>query len=169
MAVTGLPFAFAAAVIGSRYVDRYIPRDDDLIATLNEREAEFWRLVETETPPPVDGSESTLEALKRLYADADIEAAVELGPDDAKTYDLWIEAKRAAKRTKEIEQELGNQLRAAIGTATAATIAGRPVITYKPHSQSRFDEEAFKQAHPDLWLEFKRTSEVRPLRAKERL
>jgi predicted phage-related endonuclease len=44
-----------------------IERDDELIARLIELERRFWHYVETDTPPPADGSESSGKALKYLY------------------------------------------------------------------------------------------------------
>ncbi|EAP70800.1 phage related protein/predicted endonuclease [Ralstonia solanacearum UW551] len=44
-----------------------IERDDELIARLIPLEAQFWHYVETDTPPPGDGSESADRALRCLY------------------------------------------------------------------------------------------------------
>jgi predicted phage-related endonuclease len=44
-----------------------IERDDALIARLIELERQFWQYVETDTPPPADGSDSAALALQCLY------------------------------------------------------------------------------------------------------
>ncbi len=44
-----------------------IERDDELIARLIPLEAQFWHYVETDTPPPGDGSKSADRALRCLY------------------------------------------------------------------------------------------------------
>jgi predicted phage-related endonuclease len=44
-----------------------IERDEALIEKLIALERQFWHCVETDTPPPVDGSDSSGRALKYLY------------------------------------------------------------------------------------------------------
>ncbi|AIY39900.1 Protein gp47 [Collimonas arenae] len=44
-----------------------IDRDDALIARLIELERQFWHYVESDTPPPADGSDSADVALRCLY------------------------------------------------------------------------------------------------------
>ncbi|MEZ2309900.1 YqaJ viral recombinase family protein [Paraburkholderia sp. RCC_158] len=71
LAVTGKQAADVAVLIcGQKLEVHRIERDDGLIARLVELEAAFWRYVETDTPPPVDGSESADRALRCLYPGA---------------------------------------------------------------------------------------------------
>jgi putative phage-type endonuclease len=52
MACTGASFAHVAVLIrGNRYRQFTVRRDDDLIATLLDRERTFWQCVERKTPP----------------------------------------------------------------------------------------------------------------------
>jgi len=44
-----------------------VVRDDDKIADLIQREAQFWQYVIDDIPPPVDGSESSGRALASMY------------------------------------------------------------------------------------------------------
>ncbi|WP_235366900.1 YqaJ viral recombinase family protein [Burkholderia pseudomallei] len=68
LAVTGKQAADVAVLLcGQRLEVHRIERDDALIAQLIALEAEFWRYVETDTPPPGDGSESADRALRCLY------------------------------------------------------------------------------------------------------
>jgi putative phage-type endonuclease len=68
LAVTGRQAADAAVLIcGQKLEVHRIERDDLLIARLIELEAAFWRYVETDTPPPADGSDSADRALRCLY------------------------------------------------------------------------------------------------------
>lgn len=71
LAVTGKQAAEVAVLICGQKLDVHrIKRDDALIARLAELEAAFWRYVETDTPPPADGSESADRALRCLYPGA---------------------------------------------------------------------------------------------------
>ncbi|MFC5430773.1 YqaJ viral recombinase family protein [Paraburkholderia denitrificans] len=68
LAVAGKQAAdIAVLVCGQKLEVHRIERDDALIARLIELEAVFWRYVETDTPPPADGSDSADRALRCLY------------------------------------------------------------------------------------------------------
>jgi putative phage-type endonuclease len=68
LAVTGKRAADVAVLLCGQKLDVHrIERDDALIARLIPLEAAFWRYVETDTPPPADGSESADRALRYLY------------------------------------------------------------------------------------------------------
>ncbi|AXV87905.1 endonuclease [Ralstonia solanacearum] len=68
LAVTGKDAADVAVLLCGQQLAVYrIERDDELIAGLIPLEAEFWRYVQTDTPPPGDGSESADRALRVLY------------------------------------------------------------------------------------------------------
>ncbi|KVE62441.1 endonuclease [Burkholderia vietnamiensis] len=69
--VTGKQAADVAVLLCGQKLDVHrIERDDALIARLVELEAAFWHYVETDTPPPADGSESADRALRCLYPGA---------------------------------------------------------------------------------------------------
>lgn len=71
LAVTGKQAADVAVLLcGQKLEVHRVERDDSLIARLIELEAAFWRLVETDTPPPADGSDSADRALRCLYPGA---------------------------------------------------------------------------------------------------
>ncbi|MFM0174614.1 YqaJ viral recombinase family protein [Paraburkholderia sediminicola] len=68
LSVTGKQAADVAVLLcGQKLEVHRIQRDDALIARLIELEAAFWHYVETDTPPPVDGSDSADRALRCLY------------------------------------------------------------------------------------------------------
>ncbi len=71
LAVTGRQAADVAVLIcGQKLEVHRVVRDDALIARLIELEAVFWRFVDTDTPPPADGSDSADRALRCLYPGA---------------------------------------------------------------------------------------------------
>ncbi|WP_321854020.1 YqaJ viral recombinase family nuclease [Paraburkholderia tropica] len=68
LAVTGKQAADVAVLLcGQKLEVHRVERDDGLIARLIELESAFWRYVETDTPPPADGSDSADRALRCLY------------------------------------------------------------------------------------------------------
>jgi hypothetical protein len=69
LAVTDLSYAYIACLLaGQHLVYQRLERDQELIDMLYRRESEFWHCVETDTPPTVDSSEATTEALQLIYA-----------------------------------------------------------------------------------------------------
>lgn len=68
LAVTGKQSADVAVLIcGQEFRVYRIERDDALIQELIKLERQFWHWVETDTPPPADGSDSADRALRQLY------------------------------------------------------------------------------------------------------
>ncbi len=116
LAVTGFQWGSLAVLIGGqqfRYID--YPRNNEFIDHLVRAEADFWkRVTEQEPPPAVDGSDSTREALAKLYP-KDKGTTCLLPPETSG----WIERRATAKaaiRAAEAEvQECENFIRAAIG------------------------------------------------------
>jgi putative phage-type endonuclease len=116
--VTGWTWGSLAVLIGGqkfRYLD--LERNDRFCAFLVEREEEFWDRVQREDPPPVDASDSTREALKRLYPqDSGEKIAL---PGDALEWSCRrVELKEQIKTLQQELQGIDNQIKAAIGEAT---------------------------------------------------
>lgn len=118
MACTGADWVTVLPLIGGnddRPVD--IERNPSFIAELEETCRWFWRFVETGEQPPVDGSERTLEVIKKLHPlDSGAEVAL---PEEAVTWwHLLEEAKQAAKVAEAAKTDAETRLKAAIGDAT---------------------------------------------------
>lgn len=138
MAVTGWrKFVIAALIGGQTYVEREIPRDDAIIGRLAEQEGEFWRGVETRTPPEWDGSKSAWQVLRELYPKSVPGEAVRL-PDalasDLKMYKelaAALKAQRAeAAETERRAEAVRQRVADAMGTAETGLLPGFKV-TYK--------------------------------------
>src|SRR5690606_26453486 len=68
LAVTGKQAADVAVLLGGQTLEIHrIERDEQMIARLIELERKFWHYVETDTPPPADGTASAESALRSLY------------------------------------------------------------------------------------------------------
>lgn len=159
LAVTGYRWAYVAVLIGgNKFRHVYVERDDELIADLVAIEADFWHHVTEQIPPPVDGHESTAQALAALYADADPESEVEL---PGFVTDLIVDYRRAGadeKAAKERKAQIGNQIKALVGDARFGLVDGVKAVTWSRFETTRLNSKALKQAHPDLWAEFAETS-----------
>lgn len=68
LAVTGKQAADVAVLLGGQHLEIHrITRDEAMIRNLIQLERAFWQYVETDTPPPADGSASADLALRCLY------------------------------------------------------------------------------------------------------
>lgn len=133
LAVTGDSFGVIAACIGgNRLVPYEFSRDDEFIAAMLNAVADFWRLVETRMPPPPDGSESTHEALRRMYPRHTPGRRVTL-PAEA---EAWLRLRREAKLAQKAAQaqidEAEAEIKAAMGDAEVG-VSGAGEVTWKAH------------------------------------
>ena len=126
MLVSGLAWAALAALIGGQelvYTD--VPPHDAARDWIVEDLATFWELVKSETPPrPLDGSEATTAALRRLYPTAHPGTAIRL-PVEAGAWDEIIVAGEShIKRLTAAVEAARNELRVALGDAETGELDG---------------------------------------------
>ena len=70
MAVTGKKRWYLAVLIGNKEFRWFtIERDEAEIAALMGAGRDFWELVKNNTPPAIDGTQATTNAIKAIYAD----------------------------------------------------------------------------------------------------
>ena len=86
---------------------------------------------------------------------------VELDPGNVEAL-LAVRAQIAA--LKDTETRLRQAIEHQLGDHGTGTLDGTPVISWMPVKSRRFDQAAFKKAHPDLAAEFVTTSESRPFK-----
>ena len=134
MAVTGAPYWYIAVLIGGNEASyKRIERNEGDIKTLIDAEKEFWNLVETNTPPPVDGSPSCSHALSEHFNEP-TDAGIPL-PYEARTLIEGVERNTATKRQYEDAITLSqNKLKAMLGDYETGLVDGYKVTwkTTKP-------------------------------------
>lgn len=118
MIVTGTTWgAFGVLFGGQRF--EYFPfvKNERFCAYYIQQAAEFWQRVEENNPPDADGSESSREALRRLFPKETGETRI---LDKQLTATAWRfeGTKKAIKRLQAKESEFKNALLQAIGDAT---------------------------------------------------
>src|SRR5574343_1339770 len=129
--VTGWTWGSAAALIGGntfRWCD--VARDERFIEMMRGKVAEFWKMVKDGTPPPVDGSASTAEVLRRLYP-GDSGETVALDAQAAEWSELIARADADIKAAEEVKAEAKNKLIAAIGSATFGVLPDGTRYSFK--------------------------------------
>lgn len=143
MAVMGCKWGSLAVLMQLSRKFRYhdIERNDEFIQMLLEKEIAFVKRIEANDPPELDGSESAGDALKKLFP-RDSGETIDL-PEAALDWDRkHQQAKLEQKRWKDIEEEYGNKLRAAIGEATFGRLADGYKYSWKRQHRDSYVVQA---------------------------
>lgn len=167
MAITGKQRWYLAVLIGNRDFRWFtIERDEAEIAALMAAEEEFWKCVETNTPPAVDGTEATTEAISTIYADSDNTGTADLCShvSDLKQY---VELKQQIKELEAAADEMANRVKSFLGECGSGECDGFRV-SWKSQSRSQFDSKRFALEHPDIDLTgYYKEISTRPFRVAE--
>ena len=151
LAVTGKSAADVAVLLCGQQLEIFrIPRDENVIARLVVLEARFWEYVETDTPPPTDGSESSARALRQLYPGGgdtvDFSENQQLCVVLADLQALRIELDNKSKRAEVLKQALQE----AMGDASRAVFATGEVTFKRAKDGTQLDGKRFAQDYPDI-------------------
>lgn len=166
MAVTGYQGAYIAALIGgNRFIWKFIPRDEKVIGLLVKLEERFWKYVQDNEIPPMDGSEASKQLLAKLYPEAENAKTIVL-PEEAllliRTYEVSAEEE---KKITEQKEEAANKLKAMLMDAEVGTIGDR-VVSWKNIRSERFDSKELKANEPELYKDYAYTSIYRKFSIK---
>lgn len=166
LAVTGYEKAYIAVLIGgNKFVWKEIERDEDLIKRITEQERNFWtRYVLGDEVPPMDGSDSTVDFLKRQYQDT-IDNQIELDNKAEVLLDALGVIKGEANALKERKQQYENELKYKLGENEIG-VTNNYKVTWKKQTQSRFDKKAFEKDYPDLVKQYTKETSHRVLKTK---
>lgn len=166
LAVTGADrWYLAVLVFGKEFHIYTLERDDAEIAALMDAESDFWKQVETQTPPDISGMEPDSKAVTGIYPDSN-EEEIELYDIEGLFKDLKT-ATEYEKRAKSWKDGIVNQIKERMKTASTAT-CGAYTATWKTQYKQTLDIEKFREAHPDIPLDdYMKTSKLRPFRWKE--
>lgn len=166
MAVTGATKWYLAVLVFGKDFHLYeIERDEKQIEALMEMEREFFELIKTNTPPEVDGSESTAKAQSERFSEPVDESVRLFLVDDSieKLIKLKNEKKSLEDEIKRIEQSLKEEL----GNNTLGETE-QFMLTFKPQIRKSFDSKKFMKDHPELdYSNYFKESSFRTLRVKE--
>lgn len=166
MAVTGHQGAYIAALIGgNRFVWKFIPRDEKVIELLIKLEERFWKYVEDNEIPPLDGSEASKQLLTKLYPEAEDTRTIELPEEALLQIQIYEEAGMEEKKISERKEEAANKLKAMLMDAETGTIRDREVI-WKNIRSERFDSKQLKINEPELYQDYSYTTTYRKFSIK---
>jgi len=152
LAVTGKAAADVCVLIcGQEIRVHRIHRDDELIARLIELEQAFWHYVETDTPPPADGSESAGRALQCLYP-RDNSEVLDLSGDEAMSglFEQMVAVRNDLRTLGDTESLLKQRIQERMGEASRALFAHGEVSWKRSKESTSLDVGAALKESPEL-------------------
>lgn len=128
-----------------------IERDDEFITKLVKEEIEFWRLVESKTPPEICPTKACEEFLREKYKISE-DITIDLKDNEAafNWAKMLKEAKRNIKAFDTMETEAKNHLMSLVGNAEKALGDGYTISWKAPKDREIFEIDRFKRDFPDL-------------------
>lgn len=166
LAVTGKQRWYLAVLIGNKEFKWFtIERDEAEIAALMTAEADFWELVKTDTPPAVDGTQATSEALKTIYAESD-DSICDLTAFSANLRQ-YMALNQQIKELEAMRDEAANRVKEFMGESGGGECEGFRV-SWKPQTRRTFDNKRFEKENPDIDLsDYYKTTNARTFRVSE--
>ncbi|OSZ45847.1 endonuclease [Alcaligenes faecalis] len=159
LAVTGKHAADVAVLIcGQQLQVHRIQRDDDLIAKLMMLQERFWHYVTSDTPPPVDGSDSAATALQCLYP-RDNGDRLDFSQDSqmsALFTDLQ-DARFQLDKYKKLEERYKQKIQQAMGNASHATFETGSVSWKRSKDSTALDTKRLLTDSPELLAQYSLT------------
>ena len=159
LAVTGKQAADVAVLLGGQELQVHrIERDDVLINQLIELEARFWRLVETDTAPPADGSDSADLALRCLYP-RDVGSVLDLSGDleMSGVFSDLLAVRQTLDTQLKLEAQLKQRIQQRMGDASTVVFETGEITWKRSKDGTALDTKALALAHPELVQQFSTT------------
>ncbi|WP_042302652.1 YqaJ viral recombinase family protein [Paraburkholderia kururiensis] len=155
LAVTGKTAAHVAVLLCGQALEVFrIERDEGLIARLVELEARFWQYVESDTPPPADGSESADRALRHLYpghgGTVDFTGDVQL----SSTFADLVAVRAEIETRQAVEAQLKQTIQQAMGDATRARFETGEVSFKRSKDSFTVDLKRLLADHPECEAQY---------------
>ena len=153
LAVTGYAGAYIAVLIGGNtFKWQFILRDEEIISMLIQLEGEFWGMVQSNTPPPLDGSDASAKFIGEQFP-VSVSLSIDLPMEAAALIQQYDAACEQLEYLTDQKQEAENLLKQMLGEHEAGIIADR-IITWKTITQERLDSKAVKAKHPRIYKKF---------------
>lgn len=168
MMVTGAArWYLAVLVLGVGFYWYCIERDEAEIEALRAAESDFWEMVDTNTPPPVDGLTATTEAVSAVLGASTPGETCDLTAVH-KDLDLLFAKKAELATVKAEVDEIENRVKVYMDSSERGE-SDRFIVVYAEQSRRTFDTNRFAGDHPDIDLsDYYKVSTTRSFRAKIR-
>ncbi len=166
MSVSGKSKWYIAVLVGGQRFHIYeIERDDAYInEVLIPAEKEFWRMVQENEMPPIDGSEACAEVLGKLYPEG-TDAEIELPIGSLEMLDEYEQLTANKKAVDEQLTRIQNEIKAHMKDHSKAFIGDRKVF-WTNVVTNRFSSTALKADCPDIYAKYSKESLSRRFQIK---
>lgn len=163
MMITGAErWYLGVLVLGRGFFDFCLERNQTEIDALASAESCFWGQMESDTPPALDGTEATQEALKTIYRESAPGQAIDL---TAVSSHLSVYVS-LGERIKELEAERDRhkaEIMQFMGDCEKGSF-GSASVSWKSQQCKTFDRAAFEAANGPIPAAFFKTSVSRPFK-----
>lgn len=159
LAVTGKHAADVAVLLcGQQLQVHRIQRDEALITKLMALQERFWQYVTSDTPPPVDGSDSAATALQYLYPH-DTGEQLDFSQDSQMSalFTDLEEARFQADKYNKLEEQYKQKIQQAMGDASKATFETGSVTWKRSKDSTLLDTKRLLVAQPELLAQYSLT------------
>lgn len=169
MAITGAErWYLAVLVLNKEFLTFVIERDEAEIKALMDTGREFWKYVETNTPPPMDGSIPNSDTLSAMYGYSKQNETPIYLPDRLEVCERYQEVKKQIKELETVKRECEQILQEDLKDNEIGECE-RFSVSWKPQTRSSFDVKSFTMAHPEIDLSgFYKQTNFRKFEVKER-
>jgi putative phage-type endonuclease len=151
LAVTGKKRWYLAVLIGNREFRWFVlDRDEAEIAALMGAEKAFWQNVENGTPPALDGSAATEEALRGIYAEGSDDISVDLY-GCTEYIEQYLDLGSRIRELEAMQTAAANEIKARMGEAGIG-MHDKFAVSWKTASRRSFDSKRFAADHKDMDL-----------------
>ena len=163
LAVTGAGrWYLAVLAYGRGFFTFVLERDQAEIDALMAAEADFWKLVEQDTPPDADGSEATSAALREIFPISEQTTADLFGRDTVLREYMRLKEDKKALDTR--IGEIENTIKADMGEAESG-LCGSFHISWKSQNRQTFQAKEFAKDHPSIDLApYYKNTNLRPFK-----
>lgn len=155
MIVTGAEKAYICCLIGGQqFVWKEVPFNKEEAEELIKAEQYFWEHnVIAKELPPVDGTVTCTEALKKKFPNGGEEEAVELDGRIENMLQDRDKLKAEIKAREDQVNKIENELRLVMGNNDFGRSASYNVW-YKTTTRATFDSKGLQKAYPDIYEKF---------------
>lgn len=159
MGATNTKVCHVPAFLGGQGFKMYtVERDDLIFDSIQDAIIDFWKFVETDTPPTE--IIPTLAFSKRIKREP--KKVVQI---DDQIVENWLSTKETLKFAKITAESAQAAVLAAMGDAEAGTCS-RGVVTYFLQDNRRIDATRLRAEKPDIAVEYTKNKPTRVLRFK---
>ena len=167
MMVTGCAkWYLGVLVLGEDCHSYEIGRDEDESKALAESAEQFWELVKSQTPPPVDGTASTSETLSTIYPESNDDSVSLMAYEQY--LEQYVALSAQMKELDKLKEEAGNRVKAFLGEAGKGE-SDRYKVSWTSTERKSFDAKRFAAEHPEVDLSgYYKSSSYRTFKVTER-